>query len=63
VIPLSRERSAVKALIAEGKAHWSGGKPKGTAGIRIKGKALSKTVIEDRRENRDETEDIDSELT
>jgi prevent-host-death family protein len=49
MIPLSRERRLVKSLMTEGKANWSGGKPKGTAGIRIKGKALSKTVIEDRR--------------
>ncbi len=49
MMPLSRERSAVKSLMDQGKVKWSGGKPKGIAGIRIKGKALSKTVIEDRR--------------
>jgi prevent-host-death family protein len=49
IIPLSQERQAVKSLMAEGKADWLGGKPKGLRGIRIKGKALSKTVIEDRR--------------
>lgn len=49
MIPLSKERRAVKSLMDEGKAKWSGGKPKGMAGIRIKGKALSKTVAEDRR--------------
>jgi hypothetical protein len=49
IMPLSRERRVVKSLMDKGKAKWAGGKPKGTAGIRIKGKALSKTVIEDRR--------------
>ena len=49
MMPLSRERSAVKSLMDKGKVEWSGGKPEGIAGIRIKGKALSKTVIEDRR--------------
>jgi prevent-host-death family protein len=47
--PLSRERRAVKSLMDEGKAKWTGGKPGGLAGIRIKGKALAHTVIEDRR--------------
>ncbi len=49
MVPLSSERRAVKSLIDEGRAKWSGGKPKGIAGVRIKGKALSKTVIEERR--------------
>lgn len=49
MIPLSKERRAVKSLMDEGRAKWSGGKPKGIAGIKIKGKALSKSVVEDRR--------------
>jgi prevent-host-death family protein len=49
MIPLSKERRMVKSLMAEGRAKWSGGKPKGISGVRIKGKSLSKTVIEDRR--------------
>jgi prevent-host-death family protein len=49
MVPLSRERQAVKSLIQKGKAKWSGGKPTGLSGVRIKGKALSKTVVEDRR--------------
>jgi prevent-host-death family protein len=49
IMPLSRERRVVKSLMEKGKAKWAGGKPEGTAGIRIKGKPLSKTVIEDRR--------------
>lgn len=49
MVPLSRERRAVKSLIDEGRAKWSGGKPKGIAGVRIRGKSLSKTVVEERR--------------
>jgi prevent-host-death family protein len=49
MIPPSKERRKVTSLMAEGKAKWSGGKPKGMEGIRIKGKSLSNTVIEDRR--------------
>lgn len=49
VIPISRERKAVKSLLESGRAKWSGGKPAGVEGIRIKGKALSKTVLEERR--------------
>lgn len=49
MIPLSRERRAVKSLMDEGRAKWSGGKPKGVAGIRINGDSLSKTVLEERR--------------
>ncbi len=49
MIPLSRERQAVRFLMDEGRAKWSGGKPKGVAGIRIEGKSLSETVLEERR--------------
>jgi len=49
MIPLSMERLAVKSLMDEGRAKWAGGKPKGVAGIRIKGKSLSDTVLEERR--------------
>jgi prevent-host-death family protein len=49
IMPLSRERRVVKSLMEKGKVKWAGGKPGGTAGIRIRGKALSKTVTEDRR--------------
>ena len=47
--PLSRERRAVKSLMDQGMAKWTGGKPKGLTGIQIKGKPLAHTVIEDRR--------------
>ncbi len=49
VIPISRERKALKSLIDSGKAKWSGGKPEGLDNIKIKGKSLSRTVLEERR--------------
>ena len=49
VIPISRERKALKSLIDSGKAKWSGGKPAGLDNVKIKGKSLSKTVLEERR--------------
>ena len=49
VVPLSRERGAVKHLVESGKAAWTGGKPGGMAGIKAKGKPLAKTILEDRR--------------
>ncbi len=48
VIPISKERHTIKSLINSGKAKWSGGKPTGMKGIKIKGKSLSETVLEDR---------------
>jgi hypothetical protein len=32
-----------------GKAKWSGGKPKGITGLKIKGTPLAETVLEERR--------------
>lgn len=49
VIPISRERKTLKSLIDSGKAKWSGGKPEGLDNVKIKGKSLSKTVLEERR--------------
>ena len=43
-------RQKVAKLIQEGKATWSGGKPKGLEPrIILKGKTVSSAVIEDRR--------------
>ena len=49
VIPISREREAVKGLAEAGKVKWSGGKPAGLKGVKAKGKAVSRTVLEGRR--------------
>lgn len=48
IISISKERKAIRALIDSGKAQWSGSKPKGLNGIKIKGKPLSETIIEGR---------------
>jgi prevent-host-death family protein len=49
IIPISKERKAIRSLVDEGLAHWAGGKPKGLMGIKIKGKPLSETILEERR--------------
>jgi hypothetical protein len=36
------------SLIESGKAHWSGGKPRGLTGIKIKGGPLSETILGER---------------
>jgi prevent-host-death family protein len=48
VVPISKERSRIKSLAESGKAKWLGGKPKGIKGVTIKGKPISKTVLEER---------------
>ncbi|MEW6052936.1 MAG: type II toxin-antitoxin system prevent-host-death family antitoxin [Nitrospirota bacterium] len=48
IIPISNERRALRALIEAGKAHWSGGKPYGVHGVKIKGKLMSETILEER---------------
>jgi prevent-host-death family protein len=48
VIPISRERKAVKDLAASGRAAWTGGKPAGVKGIKARGRPVSKTILEDR---------------
>lgn len=49
LVPVSRERRSVTSLSETGRARWAGGKPEGMRGIRIKGKPLSKSILEDRR--------------
>ncbi|MGO9379247.1 MAG: type II toxin-antitoxin system Phd/YefM family antitoxin [Dissulfurispiraceae bacterium] len=49
LVPISKERKALKSLVESGKAKWSGGKPEGLDNIKIKGKPLSATVLEERR--------------
>jgi prevent-host-death family protein len=46
----SRDAASARQLVREGLASWSGGKPRGTARrIRLRGKPISQTVIEERR--------------
>jgi prevent-host-death family protein len=49
IIPISQERRAINALVSAGMVHWAGGKPKGLVGIKMKGKPLSETILEERR--------------
>ena len=49
IIPITKERKAIRTLIDSGKAHWAGGKPKGLPGVRIKGRPLSETILGERR--------------
>jgi prevent-host-death family protein len=49
LLPISKERKAVKSLIKSGGAKWAGGKPKGIQGVKVKGEPISDTVLEDRR--------------
>ena len=49
ILPISRERSAIKKLAGSGRAFWTGGKPAGVKGIKAKGGSVAKTVLEDRR--------------
>ncbi len=47
--PLSPERAAAEALVAEGRAVWAGGRPGRVRRIKVKGRPVSETVLEDRR--------------
>jgi prevent-host-death family protein len=49
VVPISQERITVRHLVQARRAAWDGGKPRGMKGIKVKGKALSKTILENRR--------------
>lgn len=47
--PVTIERRAIMSLVTEGDAHWSGGRPRGLDGIKIRGKAISETILEERQ--------------
>lgn len=48
IVPVSPERKRILQLVSSGAAKWSGGKPSGVRGIKMKGKPLSSTVLEER---------------
>lgn len=48
ISPISEERKAIALLVRAGKVHWSGGKPDGLRGVRLKGESMSKTVLRER---------------
>ena len=44
------EHEAIIGMVREGIASWGGGKPRGSARpVRVRGKPVSQTVLEDRR--------------
>lgn len=49
VVAISPERHLIDTLMDSGRATWSGGKPKGTSGVKVKGAPVSDTVLEERR--------------
>ena len=49
LVPVTRDRRALKLLVDDGKARMPVGKPRGARGLSAKGKTVSDTVNEDRR--------------
>lgn len=49
LVPITRERRALKLLSETGEVRMPKGKPEGVRGLRIQGKSLSRTVLEGRR--------------
>jgi prevent-host-death family protein len=49
IVPVGPEQNALDDLIAAGKVKWSGKKPAGLKGVRVKGKDVASAVVEDRR--------------
>lgn len=48
--PRETGNERLEAMVRDGEAFWSGGKPKGSRKrVKIKGRPISETVIEDRR--------------
>ena len=49
LVPVTKERMALKRLSERGEARMPGGKPKGARGVKVKGKSVARTVLESRR--------------
>ncbi len=49
LVPLSDARKTMNKLRETGRVKWNGGKPKGLRGIKVRGKPVSETMLEDRR--------------
>ena len=49
VVAISPERRLIDTLMDSGMVKWSGGKPKGKSGVKVKGIPVSDTVLEERR--------------
>jgi prevent-host-death family protein len=48
ILPISKERRLIVSLISSGLAQWSGSKPVGALKVKIKGKPLSETILQER---------------
>ena len=49
LVPVTKERMALKRLSEGGEVRMPLGKPKGARGVKVKGKPLADTVLESRR--------------
>ncbi len=49
LVPLSPARRTMNRLREAGRVKWNGGKPRGLRGVKVRGKPISETVLEDRR--------------
>jgi prevent-host-death family protein len=49
LVPITKERRALKNLSEAGEARMPKGKPAGIRGLRVRGKSLAQTVLEGRR--------------
>lgn len=47
--PVPTERRIIMSLVKQWAAEWSGGKPAGLKGVRIKGGSISETIIGERQ--------------
>jgi len=48
LVPVTKERKALKRLSEDGEARMPQGKPKVARGVKVKGKPLAMTVLENR---------------
>ncbi|HEX9204784.1 MAG TPA: type II toxin-antitoxin system prevent-host-death family antitoxin [Candidatus Deferrimicrobiaceae bacterium] len=49
LVPVTKERMALKRLSEGGEVRMPRGKPKGARGVKVKGKPVADTVLGDRR--------------
>ena len=48
LVPLSPERQQLVRLAEQGHVQWSGGRPKGLAGVTVRGEPVAETVLAER---------------
>lgn len=47
ISPISQGRKKILSIVKAGEAQWSGDKPKGIRGIRVRNKPMSQTILEE----------------